>query len=287
MIEGEITILAFTVRAPYAFFRIPYATTGAPSYPIPPRTTVIGLVSAILGIRREELWRGSSEYSALFDPMITGIGIKILNLRGSITLTLLYGKIKDEKKSVIPKIIVEKERVVYKYTQESIVYPTQVLVDPAYRIYITTETEVLEDLHGMIKEKKTKYTLYLGNNSMLCKVEDPKIISGKIHYGKTQTPLVVPIKFIPSEYVNNVNEVFRERRVFLGGIEHRELYGVYRIPHGFKVEISKRVCGEKRTPTGIVDVITPLRPNVSVSLEGFYVEPHVKKPPDEHPIILW
>jgi|GEM_PF-3334005 len=291
MAKKDIKILAFTVRAPYAFFRIPYATTGAPSYPFPPRTTVIGLVSAILGIRREELWRKDNEYSALFDPMITGVGVKILNLRGSITSALLYGRIKDEKseskKSAIPKIRVKNGKLIYEYTQESVVYPTQLLVDPEYRVYITTEEGILEKLYGMIKENKTTYTLYLGNNSMLCRVEDPKIITGEIRHGETQIPLVVPIRFIPSDYVNNVNEVFRERKVFLGGIEHRELYGIYRIPHGFKVEISKKRSGEKRTPTGVVDVITPLRPRVNVFLEGLYIEPHVKEPPDDHPIVLW
>ena len=157
MAKKDIKILAFTVRAPYAFFRIPYATTGAPSYPFPPRTTVIGLVSAILGIRREELWRKDNEYSALFDPMITGVGVKILNLRGSITSALLYGRIKDEKseskKSAIPKIRVKNGKLIYEYTQESVVYPTQLLVDPEYRVYITTEEGILEKLYGMIKEK--------------------------------------------------------------------------------------------------------------------------------------
>jgi len=293
MAKKDIKILAFTVRAPYAFFRIPYATTGAPSYPFPPRTTVIGLVSAILGIRREELWRKDSEYSALFDPMITGVGVKILNLRGSITSALLYGRIKDEKSerkrkmSAIPKIRVKNGELIYEYTQESVVYPTQLLVDPEYRVYITTEEGILEKLYGMIKENKTTYTLYLGNNSMLCRVEDPKIITGEIRHGKTQTPLVVPIRLIPSDYVNNVNKVFRERKVFLGDEEHRELYGIYRIPHGFRVEISNKRFGEKRIPAGIVDIITPLKPGVSLSIEGFYMEPQEKEDLDSDPIVLW
>lgn len=52
---GEMPVCLFTVRGAFAHWRKWFTTTSALTYSFPPRTSVIGMVGAILGIARSEL----------------------------------------------------------------------------------------------------------------------------------------------------------------------------------------------------------------------------------------
>ena len=64
-------LIAFDIWGDYAYFRRGYTTTSTVSFPFPSRTTIAGLISSILGFKRDS-------YYDIFEENNSKIGIKLL-----------------------------------------------------------------------------------------------------------------------------------------------------------------------------------------------------------------
>ncbi len=144
--------IVFEIWAPFACFRRGYTTTSIVTYPFPPRTTLIGIIAAILGYKRDS-------YYELLDTKNCRIALSMLNPLKKIKITK---NLIDTKQGFIPSKILKAGKPLR--TQ----IPMQLIKDPHYRIYFQhNNPEVYESLKNMLIHHKTVYTLSLGTSEML------------------------------------------------------------------------------------------------------------------------
>ena len=139
-------LLAFDIWGDYAYFRRGYTATSTLSFPFPSRTTVSGLISSILGIKRDS-------YYDIFNAQNSKIGINILNPIKKVRFNLNYintklgyhlWDIKDQD-SLRTQVRVE------------------FLKDPKYRIYVSlNDNKLMDDLFELLYNHQSIYTPYLG-----------------------------------------------------------------------------------------------------------------------------
>ncbi len=158
--------LSFTVSGPFAHFRRIDATTEKLTYRVIPRTTVAGLLAAILGENRDSYYETfSKEASAMAISPVCSLETQSIPM---LTLPTTSGDIKSAEgisgKTVIdPKTIAaERKRRTFEY-----------VVDAAYRIdLILDDTETFEQLAEYLKTGRAVYTPSLGKTECLASIED-------------------------------------------------------------------------------------------------------------------
>lgn len=162
--------LVCTVSGDWAHFRRIDRTVTKQTYRLPPRTTVAGLLAAIVGVGRDE-------YYEVFDPEVSAIGVEVVgDLRTTTQPSLGLGTNPGEtfdsaggsgKKTVkasFPDSTDNRQIHSYEY-----------VVDPAYRLYVAVEDA---DFHAGLKHHLERGTSYyppsLGLSELLAHVETPE-----------------------------------------------------------------------------------------------------------------
>jgi len=145
-------VLAFDLWGDYAHFRKHYTTTSPLTFSIPPRTTLCGLLAAIIGLDKTEYLRHFSDKDA-------SIAVQLLNEVKKITVA---ENLIDTKKAgkMINKI---KQRTQIRF---------ELLKDPKYRIFVHhQDASIYLKLKEMLKSHKTVYTPCLGLSELLANFE--------------------------------------------------------------------------------------------------------------------
>lgn len=134
------TTLVFDIWGDYAHFKKIYVTTSALTYSLPFKTTIYGLVGAIIGLDNEK-----NGYLDHFNEENCQLAIQVINpvkiQRININLSPKPGPIKDNRK------------------------PTtmEYLVKPRFRIFFShKDEEIYNSLKENLEEKRTVYTPVLG-----------------------------------------------------------------------------------------------------------------------------
>jgi len=141
-------ILAFDLWGDYAHFRKHYTTTSPLTFSIPPRTTLCGLLAAIIGLDK-------TEYLHYFSDKEASIAVQLLDDVKKITLA---ENLIDTKKAgkMMNRI---KQRTQIRF---------ELLKDPKYRIFVHHQDEsIYLKLKEMLKAHKTVYTPCLGLSELL------------------------------------------------------------------------------------------------------------------------
>jgi len=132
--------LVFDIWGDYAHFKKIYVTTSALTYSLPFKTTIYGLVGAIIGLDNEK-----NSYLDHFNEENCQLAIQVINpvkiQRININLSPKPGPIKDNRK------------------------PTtmEYLVKPRFRIFFShKDDEIYNSLKENLEEKRTVYTPVLG-----------------------------------------------------------------------------------------------------------------------------
>ena len=145
--------LVFDVKARYAHFRKIYTNSSSLSYSVPPRTTIEGLIAAILGYERDS-------YYDIFSSENLKIAVKKLSSTRKIVQSLNY-----IKATSIGKIISPDE-----HTQ----IPFEILTGEngvGFRIYVNhTDDEIFHRLEELLKENKVHFIPYLGAAPFNCSI---------------------------------------------------------------------------------------------------------------------
>lgn len=156
--------LSLTVSGPWAHFRHVDGNTIKRTYRIMPRTTVAGMLAAIVGYDRDS-------YYELFGPEVSGIAIQPMNeLR---TMNLPENSLTTSDEGL--KTVNSRGKV-------SITYPDpnadrqranyEVLVDPAYRIDVwLDDADAYTALQSMLEDGKSYYAPSLGLSEHLAEIE--------------------------------------------------------------------------------------------------------------------
>lgn len=148
--------LAFDISGPFGHYKKIFATTTALSYPIPPKTTIYGMVAAILGLDKND-----NDYLKSFQEGQCKIGIQLLapvkmqriniNLRPGFGSMTVAGKSNpDNRKPTLMEYIRK----------------------PHYRVYFQHEDENLFNrLAQMVQKSQSTYTPTLGLANLIAKVD--------------------------------------------------------------------------------------------------------------------
>jgi len=144
-------VLAFDLWGDYAHFRKHYTTTSPLTFSIPPRTTVCGLLAAIIG-------RDKREYLRYFSDKDASIAVQLLNNVKKITLA--ENLIDTEAGKPMNQI---KQRTQIRF---------EFLKDPKYRIFVYhKDVSIYRELKEMLEAHKTVYTPCLGLSELLANFE--------------------------------------------------------------------------------------------------------------------
>lgn len=201
--------LVFDLQGDFAHFRKYYTTTSSLTFLVPPRTAVIGLVGAMLGLPKERC----AESFLLSECKV---GIQILRpLRKSV--------LKENWRAGPARL--SKQTLSINEMQDISRTPIELVKEPHYRVFFYHSRKRLwENLLEVMDERKAIYTPYLGLSEFLAEVqfvgvyrtEDLRIQPSEWIEIATVAPKEALERFDPmgKEYVETTlpNEVDSERR---------------------------------------------------------------------------
>ncbi len=137
--------VVFRIRGPFGHFRKVYTTTSANTYSFPPRTAILGLIGAILGIENRPL---SNHIKELGNLKVSAALEKPIR---KTTISVNYLHTKERKRTQIP---------------------LEVLRDPSFLIFVSEENfEKFDTFCEMIKQGESVFTPYLGISEFIAKIE--------------------------------------------------------------------------------------------------------------------
>jgi CRISPR-associated protein Cas5h len=158
--------LVFDIQGKFAHFRTFYSNASSLSYGFPPRTTVIGIIAAILGLERDS-------YYDLLSYEKCNIAVSLKQPIRKLIQTVNYIRTKKEDGFNTFKSAVNSH---LKRTLNT--YPISIeLLMPVndeikYRIsFSTPELDVYNELKKMLKSNKSKFPIYLGLSEFLADIE--------------------------------------------------------------------------------------------------------------------
>ena len=144
-------VIVFEVGSSLGFFRKPFSTTNALTHAVIPRSTVEGLIGAILGLKSEE-------YPEKLET--SKIGVEILSPVKKYHMKTNFTHVDwwNKAENYLTKKNTEKTTPFNSPTN------MEYLVSPKYRIYFSNEA-VNSELDELLKNQKSKFTPYLGASS--------------------------------------------------------------------------------------------------------------------------
>lgn len=155
-------IIVFDMEGKFAHFRKYYTNSSSLTYSAPPRTTIEGLIAAILGYERD------SYYEKLNRDNLK-IGVRIVSNNRRIMQSLNYLKITSQGQLIDPK----------EHTQ----IPFEILTsnnNVRFRIYAALrEDKVSGELEERLKNKKYVYSPYMGAAPFSCRLNYIDTLEGE------------------------------------------------------------------------------------------------------------
>ncbi len=169
------TCIGFDVASDYAHFLKVGSNSAKPSYLIPPRTTVAGMIAGIMGMERDS-------YYDLFSPETSAVsvvpkemphtytmGIKTVNTDASKAIQYLP---EDQHWTKSSKMLTPKSYV--KHDRQRDTY--EMLVNPVYRIYVALRDEsVQSDLQNRLENSHYHYSPSLGLSECIAEINNVDI----------------------------------------------------------------------------------------------------------------
>jgi CRISPR-associated protein Cas5h len=142
-----VDCLSFRAKSAYGQFRKPYTTTSALTFLCIHPIAIKGLVGAIIGLDRSELYEKTKDMC---------VGVRVVN---QVRKDLQSVKLHSHKKP--------------KGSREELIFPANVefLREVEYEIFVMWNTEKLNELEVRLKERNPVYTPCLGVTEHVAKVD--------------------------------------------------------------------------------------------------------------------
>jgi len=178
--------LSFTVSGPWAHFRRVDTTTEKLTYRVIPRTTVAGLVAAILGRPRDSYYDTFARTnSAIAITPVAPLGTMAIP---QLTLPTEEGDIQTAD-GVSGKTVVDPGQIATQRKRRTFEYVT----DPAYRIdLVLDDTETFEEVQTTLEAGQSTYTPYLGKSECLARIDDVSLTTVQADSDATAVDSTVP-----------------------------------------------------------------------------------------------
>ena len=152
-------ILVFDIWGEYAHFKKIYATTSALSYAIPPKTTVYGILGAMIGLEKE-----GNAYLKAFSDKSCKVGIQyVARRKNGENKPLTFQRMGINMKAELGR---KKEGAPPKPTMMEFVHR------PHYRLYVShTDATIFDKLKTAVETHTTVYTPSLGLAGLVANFE--------------------------------------------------------------------------------------------------------------------
>ena len=207
-------ILVFDIWGDFGHFKKPYTTTSPLSFAFPPRPTIAGMISAIIGLDK-------TEYLDHFMRKDADIAIKIIR---PVKKMRISQNLIDTKRAILFSRIKQRTQIRFEYVK-----------DPGYRVYfLHRDNNIYQQLKSCLENHESVYTVSLGLSELLAnfefvgefdlhgvKNEDPVFIDSvlpvrffgdnTLENGKAYLSENIPIEMNRERIVTQFGEVFYER----------------------------------------------------------------------------
>ncbi|GAA0284373.1 type I-B CRISPR-associated protein Cas5b [Halobacterium noricense] len=166
------TCIGFDVTADFAHFRKVGNNSAKPSYRVPPRTTVAGLLAGIMGMPRDS-------YYDLFSPSSSAVAVvpKTLPHTYTMGITTVNTKADDaiqylpHEKSYHHSAEMLTPESYVKYDRQRDTY--EMLVDPVYRVYVAlADEDVNDELRERLEDSRYHYSPALGLSECIADIRN-------------------------------------------------------------------------------------------------------------------
>lgn len=177
-----------------AHFRKVYSNSSSLSYIVPPRTTVVGIIAAVLGKERDS-------YYEEFNKNDCNIGVKINNKANRIMQSVNYLKINSSSE--------------FRYYKEHTQVPFEILVGEdkvSFRVYFNHKNpHIMKELTERIIENKYVYPPFLGSAAFSCYLKFVDFIEKveELKADKIDISSIVPSENIKRVFIGDVKEKIR------------------------------------------------------------------------------
>ncbi len=164
------TCIGFDIAADFAHFRKVGNNSAKPSYRVPPRTTVAGLLAGLVGMPRDsyyDLFSPDSSVVAVVSkemPHTYTMGITTVNTKADDAIQYLPHEQSWHQgaEMLTPESYVKHDRQRDTY---------EMLVDPVYRVYVAlADEDVHEELLARLKESRFHYSPSLGLSECIAEI---------------------------------------------------------------------------------------------------------------------
>jgi len=193
-------VLSFLLFGDLAHFRKFYTTSSPLSFPFPPPPTVRGIVGAIMGFSKEdylERTRGISVGVSLRSPLKKiRMGLNLIFTKGS------SGKFD-------PTLIPSRKGDINKTLRTQI--KAEFVKDPVYKIYVSGNDDLIDELAQLLKENRTHYTVSLGLSELLADFKFKGIYEGRKVNTAEKVDSVIPSKLVQQIDLERIQRIGKER----------------------------------------------------------------------------
>lgn len=188
------SILTFNISGDYAMFKKPWANNQHQSYYIPPKTTIVGMISGILGFKKNE-YIDKLPFESIF------IGVMVLKkpTRELIGYNFMHGK---NLRSRLKKL----SNPYRNPTSKGSLSPTRIeyLKNVSYKLFIYIKDEgIMGKLKKLLFNNKCHFPPFLGQANLFAEISEvftgEFVETNNIEYIET----VAPSKIINNESVQN------------------------------------------------------------------------------------
>ncbi|NWF97081.1 MAG: CRISPR-associated protein Cas5 [Candidatus Thorarchaeota archaeon] len=183
-------LLVFDVSGAHALFKVPGSTRSVVTFPFPPRTAILGMVGAMLGLPRNSYWaQGHPLRSATVAVEVTRPG-----------MLAAYADRRDRPEGNPTGYLSDSTRPASVDTTGQFAATTavssSVLVNPAFRVYFSTPDERMRQaLERALRLRMYHYSPYFGHASMPAEVSlVGSFRCDKMESGEYEVRTVVPIQ---------------------------------------------------------------------------------------------
>jgi len=181
-------VVVFDIWADFGHFRVPYTTTSPISFPVPPKPSLYGILGAILGLDKRKYLKYFSEQKWLFSVSIRNPISKMRMVENFINV-----KVANDFASLDP----------FKSSRTQI--RLELLKNPKYRIYCSSEDPKIYDLYNMLKNHKTVYSISLGISELLANYNIVGMYEGVLNGQPDDFEEVTSI--VPLSSLNSIEDI--------------------------------------------------------------------------------
>ena len=163
-------VLVFDVGGEYGHFRKFNTTTSPLTYSIPPRTALIGIIGAILGIEREtgvgKYAEGQIPLADMLAPGVADLAVQVINPTKKVTMAFNLLNTKASFFNIDNRTQIEFE----------------LLKNPRFRVFLRWENQDLfQRLKKMLVSRHSHFTACLGLSQLIADVSYVGTFGGKEH----------------------------------------------------------------------------------------------------------